>query len=214
MTILALRHDAWRRPFVVLAATLLALILAAQPARGAETQGPDEARQFLQTFGQRAVGMLADTSLSESQRESAFRALIRAGFEIDTIGKLVLGRHWKTASESQRREFSALFEDYVVFTTLERLSGYTGQVLEVGAARLTQNNKLVTVSSRIARGSGPAIRLDWRIRRTHRDWRIIDVVIEGVSMLQTHRAEFDAVIRNNGKGLDGLLQRLRTIVAA
>ena len=203
-----------------LTAAFLGLSLAATPALGGEVQlskaeeGPEQARAFLQSFGDRAVATLADAGMDQAQRREAFRGLIRSGFEVDTIGRLVLGRHWKTASEAQRSEFSRLFEDYVVVTTVKRLSGYAGEVLTVGAARPATQNGLVTVNSSIERNAGADIVLDWRLRYHEGSWRVIDVVVEGVSMLQTQRAEFDAVIRNNGAGIDGLLSKLRSIVQA
>lgn len=195
-------------------ALLLAFSLAIPSARAAEVQGPEGARQFLQSFGDQAVAALSAGSQSQEQRTEAFRGLIRSGFEIGTIGRLVLGRHWKRASEDQRAEFKQLFEAYVVVTTVRRLSDYSGEVLKVGAARPSAKNGLVTVRSSIARKAGSAIVLDWRLRHGDGGWRVIDVVVEGVSMLQTQRAEFDAVIRNSGQGLDGLLDRLRVMVQA
>lgn len=195
-------------------ALTLALGLAVSGARAAEVQGPEGARQFLQSFGDRAVAALSAGSQSQEQRTEAFRGLIRNGFEIDVIGRLALGRHWKSASDAQRAEFVQLFEAYVVVSTVRRLSDYSGEVLKVGAARPAAKNGLVTVRSSIARKAGAEIALDWRLRHGEGGWRVIDVVVEGVSMLQTQRAEFDAVIRNNGQGLDGLLDRLRVMVEA
>ena len=203
-----------RRGLGSLAVLMLIAALGTGEGRAAETQGPEQARKFLQTFGDQAVATLAAGGMTYQQRKDAFRGLIRSGFEIGTIGRLVLGRHWKSASEAQRVEFHRLFEDYVVVTTVKRLSGYSGEVLAVGAARPASSSGLVTVNSSILTGSGGKIALDWRLRYNEGAWRVIDVVVEGVSMLQTQRAEFDAVIRNNGQGLDGLLSKLRSLVEA
>ena len=197
----------------------LTLVLALTVAVGTNSASADdpaaEARSFLKTFSDQAVAALANGGLSPSERESTLKTLISNGFEIDTIGRLALGRHWKSATDSQRSEFKALFENYVTTATIRRLSDYSGEVLEIGRARTASNADLVSVASQIRNPNGGALGVEWRLRRTaDADWRIIDVVIEGVSMLQTHRAEFDAVIRSKGAGLEGLLDKLRSITRA
>ncbi len=66
------------------------------------------------------------------------------------------------------------------------------------------------VSSRIIRPGGPAVSVEWRLRADAGAWRVVDVVIEGISMALTQRAEYTAVIRASNNGLEGLLARLRT----
>jgi phospholipid transport system substrate-binding protein len=61
----------------------------------------------------------------------------------------------------------------------------------------------------VLRPDHPAVAVDWRLRRTAEGWRIVDVMIEGVSMTITHRSEFAAVISNSPGRIEGLLQKLR-----
>lgn len=196
-------------------AVALALSLAALPGQARADDSAKLARSFMQGFSDQAVAALTNPALSESDRQATLTALINNGFEIDTIGRLALGRHWKTATEEQRAEFRALFQSYVTSATIKRLAGYSGEVLELGKARLAGKRELVSIPSEIRSPGSKGIKVEWRLRRSaDSDWRIIDVVIEGVSMLQTHRAEFDAVIRKGGVGVEGLLAKLRSIVQA
>ena len=196
-------------------ALALALAVAALPSSALAEDPADEARAFLKSFGDAAVATLTDGRLSAEQREATLKDLINNGFELDTIGRLALGRHWKAATESQRAEFRGLFQSYVTNATVKRLSGYSGEELDLGPARVAGKSELVAVPSRISRPGEAGISVEWRLRRgADAKWRIIDVVIEGVSMLQTHRAEFDAVIRQGGGGLEVLLTKLRSIVRA
>ena len=191
----------------------LVLTLAALPGRALAGDPASDAQAFLQSFSEQAVATLANASLSDRERDTTLKSLLINGFEMKTIGRLALGRHWKRANDSQRSEYSDLFETYVTSATIKRLSGYSGEVLELGKARTAGKSELVSIPSQIRSPNGSSINVEWRLRHTaESDWRIIDVVIEGVSMLQTHRAEFDAVIRQGGSGLDGLLAKLRSIV--
>lgn len=153
--------------------------------------------------------MLADRSLSDSQREAGFRRLLERNFDLKRIGRFVLGKHWRRASRDERAEFHRLFDDFVIATYAARLGPYSGETLEVGTVR-GAGERGVTVTSRILRPQGEPIRLDWRLRRIGSGgWQIVDIVVEGVSLALTQRSEFDSVIRRSGGTIDGLLQVLR-----
>ncbi|MFQ6016672.1 MAG: ABC transporter substrate-binding protein, partial [Kiloniellaceae bacterium] len=105
-----------------------------------------------------------------------------------------------------------LFEALIVGTYARRLASYAGETLKVEGV-LRQNEKMAAVSSRVIRPKGQPIPIYWRLRRGKDDWRIVDVVVEGVSMALTQRAEFNAVIKRNGGRIEGLLEKLRETTA-
>ncbi len=186
-------------------ALLLAIILplAAAPARAA-----DDAAGFISDLGQRTVQILA-SKVSESERESKFRSIFDEGFDVPAISRFVLGGYWRTASETQRRDFIALFEAYVVHAYTVRFNDYGGEQLKVTAAR-PEGDDGSMVQSIIARPSGaPPLKVDWRVAKTDKGFKIIDVVVEGVSMAVTQRQEFASVIQRNGGQIDALLKILR-----
>jgi phospholipid transport system substrate-binding protein len=65
------------------------------------------------------------------------------------------------------------------------------------------------VHSKISTGKGPVIKVDWRLRRHAEGWRVVDIMVEGVSLALAQRAEFAAVIRGSGGRVSGLLAKLR-----
>ena len=131
-----------------------------------------------------------------------------AGFDVKATSRFVLGRYWRKANEAQREEFVGLFEDLIVATYLRRFSGYDGQTLEVDAIR-EENERMTAVASRILRQAGEPIRIDWRLMRRGESWRIVDVVVEGMSMAMSQRSEYAAVIKRDGGKIHGLLAKLR-----
>ena len=131
------------------------------------------------------------------------------GFDLPLIARFTVGRYWRSASEAEQAEFMAVFEDYLVATYAARLGNYSGQLLRVMNNRDLDENEVV-VSSEIQQGTAPAIKVDWRVRRTAATWRIIDISVEGVSMAVAQRSEFGAVIRAKGGKLPALTQLLRT----
>jgi len=193
-----------------IAVFVISSLLALGGARAADADASD-AKAFLRAFSDRAIAMLADDGLTDRERAREFRDLLQDGFDMPLISRAVLGRYWHTASAEQREEFVQRFEDFVVSFYGHRLGAYSGETLKLGAAHVRAKDALVR--SRVVRPKGPPLAVDWRLRRSGDDWRIVDVVVEGVSMTITHRSEFAAVIENHGGGVESLLQALRNKTA-
>ena len=202
----------WRRSVLMLSAVLLVLTLVAATARGTQAGASDEAAQFVRGFGDEAIAMLSNAALGPEEREREFRRLLTKRFHLKMIARFVLGRHWRRAEEAERDEFERLFEDYVVAAYARQFGNFAGEELKVGVGR-PQSDRIALVESRITRPQGEALRIQWRLRRDDGGWKIIDVVVEGVSMAATYRSEFSAVISSHGGQIAGLLEVLRTKTA-
>lgn len=166
---------------------------------------------FVQRLGDQATRVVSDATLLRSERRAALSQMLEDYFDLDLISRAVLGRHWRNATPEQRRSYRGVFKAYVLATYGRRLEGYAGETLEVGRAR-DEGRKGMLVSSRMHRPQGSPIAVAWRLRPDNGSWRVYDMVVEGVSMIMTHRGEFDAVIRQSGS-LEGLLEKLQTMTA-
>ena len=191
---------------------LLIALVWAPPAQS--QQDGQAAEAFIQGLGDRAIELLADPDATEDSLTIAFRDIFGESFDTNTIGRFVLGRHWNTASPEQRDEYLDLFNNFVVETYADRFSEYTGQQFLVRGSRPAGANDLIVSTRIVDPGGRPPITVDWRTRARDGQVRIIDVMIENVSMAITYRDEFNSVIRRQGGTLEGLLQALRQRVAA
>ena len=194
----------------VAAITLIVAVILGQ-AGPAQAATPDAAKGFIQDLGERALGMLRD-EVPAAERNREFRHLFTAGFDVPRIARFVLGRFWRRASDAQKREYVSLFEEYIVDTYAARFGTYSGESFQVGTAT-RKSRKETLVTSNIQRPDAPSIRVDWRVLDRGDKLKIVDVVVEGVSMAITHRSEFASVINNNGGRIDALLERLRAQIA-
>lgn len=182
----------------------VALLFGLQPARAQEAVSGSA--QFVSQLGDRAIDVLRSTGALE-QREASFRELLRQGFDLDFIGRFVVGRYAAGFTAEQSTEYQILFADYVLKTYSRRFGGYTGETLKVVGARAAGEQDTV-VTTRIDRPSGPPINCDWRVRAyAGGQYRIIDVTVEGVSMALTQRQEFASLMSNGGP--EALLVALR-----
>jgi phospholipid transport system substrate-binding protein len=186
---------------VAIAATLACMI---GPALASTS--PQGAAQFIQWLGDQAISTLGSSNSPLEQREESVRELMRQGFDLQFIGRFVLGRHWRKVTPDQRTQYQQLFANYILQTYSSHLGGYSGESLSITEAK-SAGSKDAIVKTRIVRPSAPPIDADWRVRAQGNQYVIVDVAVEGVSMAVTQRSEFASVIRNHG--FNGLLAALR-----
>ncbi len=208
------------RKFILLSLTAVTLTVTpviAAPSyfvAMAEQKTEKNARVLVENLGQEAVALLSNKELSTDAKRDGFDKLVSRDFDMKLIGRFVLGKHWRKASAEQKTEYQNLFKQYIITTYQKRIGEYSGENLKIVKAR-PLNKKEILVNSQIIRPSGPAIKLDWRVRTSKNgDQKIIDIVVENVSMALTHRDEFSSVISKNGGNVDGLIETLRKHIAA
>lgn len=176
------------------------LAVAAPTARASDVA--EEARAFVQTLADRVVAVAKNAGdLPADSVRAEFRALLSEGFDVPVIAQFVVGRFWRGATEDERAEFLRLFETMIVETYASQLTAYAGQAVSVVDSRV-DSPKIAVVTTALERAEGEPFRLGWRVR-TVDEMRIVDVIVEGVSLAQTQRAEYASVMKNNG-GLGGL----------
>lgn len=196
-----------RRALLVVLGGLAAAILL-PPRVATATTFEDGARAFVISLSDRALANLTDKTIPRPERIARFRALFNEHFAVKSIGRWVLGRHWRKATKSERREYLMLFEDLLVVSYVDRFAAYASTGLKI-TRTLVQSEKVATVYSRIVQHGGTAVRIAWRIGRRGGAYKVADVVIEGTSMSNTMRSDFGSIIRRRGGKVAGLIEALR-----
>lgn len=199
------------RPLVSrLTAITVALIVVVCVAGNARSAEADTPALFLEGFGNQAIKLLAETAPGEAKRETEMRRLLNEGFDIEFIGRFVLSRYWRSASEAERAEFRQLFEDYLIAAYGRRFGTYSGEKFVIGQT-FPQDDERAVVRSDVVRPSGDTMTVDWRVQRREGKWRVVDIMVEGVSMMVTQRSEFTALLQRENGSIAALNQRLRQL---
>ena len=200
-----------RRALAAAVIGLAVLLSAAGGLRAASDEDP--ALTFIQSLGDQAVSSLRDNLDSPFEvREAAFREVMVRGFDIPIVGRFVLGRHWRTATKEQRREYMAVFVDFIVRVYASRFDSYGGELFTARSVIDDESGDKIVRAQIVRPSGGDPIGVDFRVRMRDEGYKVIDVSVEGISMLHTHRVEFASVV--NRKGIDGLLGDLRARVEA
>jgi phospholipid transport system substrate-binding protein len=188
---------------------LVAIALTIPFAAGtARADGAQDAATFINNFGNKAIAQLTDPSLSDEELYKRFRVLFEEGFDVPYIAKSALGRFWPRASEQEKAEYSAAFEDYMVQVYAGKFRAYSGQTLEVTGGQPAPEGG-VTVASTVVKPDHPVTIIHWTVDSSGGKPKIRDIKIEGVSMITTYRDEFaNEILQRDGK-VAGLISALR-----
>lgn len=182
------------RSSVALGCALVACMLAgrARPARGAE--GPTA---VVQETADAVVAVLADKSLSVEQRRHKVEDIVYAHFDFETLSHLVLARNWKDLTPEQQKAFVEEFKRHLSVTYGKNVETYNNEKAVVTGDRAEARDDW-TVKTKIVRHNADDILVDYRLRKEGNEWRVIDVTIEGVSLVANFRAQFQEIISHDG----------------
>jgi phospholipid transport system substrate-binding protein len=167
------------------------------------------ARSFIDRVAGRGIGFLSDPKMTRDQQRAAFRGLLRDSFDLPTIGRFALGPYWRVATAQQRTDYQRLFEAMVIEVYAQRFSTYNGQQLKIDDAKQVNDTDAIVTSYILPKDGGERIKLEWRVRYNDGSYRIVDVIVEGVSMSVTQRSDFSSVIQRGGGDMSVLLDYLR-----
>ena len=189
-------------------AVLAAIVLALWAFTASGHEGVAE---FVRKLGQTAIHELAPDGITQAERETRFRALLQANFDLPRITRFVLGRYVRSATPEQMTEFTTLYEDLMTLTYARLFASYAGESFTVLREAGDPGSRYSLVLGQIGLPSGGApIALDWQILTSDDgSHRVVDLKVEGVSLAIAQRDEFTAVLDRNGGNIDALLDEIR-----
>jgi len=202
--------------FLALSLLISGLFTFSHACYAGAAAAPAPAAVFMQNMADTAMHYLNADNISEKEKTEHLRALLRDGFDIKTIGRFVLGKHWREASDDQRREYFTLFENMVLQSyqnrlTVDKVKSFT--ITKVMPGESGSQDSLV--SSVIVRQSDPEpTNVTWRVRMEEGRMKIVDVLVNGISSSITQRSDFDSVIMSGGGKFDALLATMRNFTSA
>lgn len=127
-------------------------------------------------------------------------------FDFDTMSKSVLGKNWREASKEQQAQFVSEFRTMLVRTYASALAKYRNQTIDYKPFRAQPGETRVTVKTQILQPGGPALPVDYVLKQTGDAWKVVDISIEGVSLVTNYRGQFSNELKQTD--MNGLIQRI------
>lgn len=150
-----------------------------------------------------------DGKLTEQEAKVTFRKILTDAFDLPTISKFTMGRYWRVATPAEQAEFTELLRTQILDKYADSVLSYSGNGHRVTSTK-PFNERDYGVAMKIDRGSEAAVDLTWRLRRIGKEFKVIDLSVEGISMSVTHRTEFGNIIERNGGKVQALLDALKS----
>lgn len=142
-----------------------------------------------------------------ARTEEIVKSLALPYFDTNALARRVLSRHWKAASPVQQQRFSDEFAAYMVRFYAKAFASYNGEMVDLNSNVETDNKGIATVKTTIVRRSGTDTPVNYKMQQQKDGaWKIVDVVVEGISLVQSKRDEYSGVI--TAQGLDKLIDQL------
>ena len=170
-----------------------------------------EEENFVTSFADSAISILSNDTISDSERTSSFTELVMSSIDLNLISKFVLSKAWKNASDEQKENYLIAFKDYFVSSYANKLDQYTGERVDVIGSQ--EAGKYVIVESNIVREGTDTLKINlkWRLLNKNNQIKIIDLNIEGISLVIAQREEFQSFLSNNDYDLDKLIEKIVSV---
>lgn len=167
--------------------------------------------KFVSNFADNAISILSNDSLDASQKNIQFTELVMSSIDMNLISKFVLSKYWKLATDDQKKAYLAAFKQYFISSYANKLDQYSGEKVIIVSSNAAK--KFVIVKSNIVRDGTDTLKieLDWRLLTRDSQTKIIDLSIEGISLIIAQREEFQSFLANNDNSLDALINKLNSI---
>jgi phospholipid transport system substrate-binding protein len=182
---------------------MIPLAMSLTPLASAENHDATRVIEKLQTA--LLTVMKGGEKLGYKGRYDQLEPVIRASFDMPFISKTVLSKHWGTFNEGERSRFVETFTKLGIATYAANFDSYSGERFKVISEKEVSGGRIL-VQTHLIKSDGGKVQLDYLLHRTDGEWRVINVVAEGVSDLALKRADYSNFLKN--KSLEALIAKL------
>lgn len=172
-----------------------------------------KAEGFIKKTTAEGIEQIINANISQAEKDKRFYALLNNALDLDFIGQFVLGRNWRAATPQQRDQFISVYRDLNIATWSKRFNEFKGKNFVFTGTTPSTSKGQIFVNSVVPMDQGEPAKVLWRVREKNGTYKIVDIVIEGVSLAQASRSEYTAFIKNNPGGIDALITNLKEKLA-
>jgi len=170
----------------------LAILLLVQPVWLAAGVPGDQVRQTTD----KVLAILKDPQLKgeskKNERRDKLKELIYQRFDFTEMARRSLGSEWRRRSPEEQKEFVKLFTGLLERTYLDNIESYNGEKFRY--LKEQEDNNHAQVDTKIIDNKGQEFSINYRLHKVNGDWKVYDVVIEDISLVNNYRSQFNRVL--------------------
>ena len=168
------------------------------------------AEKFVQKMTDEGIEDIINANISQAEKQTRFKKLFNEALDLDFIGKYVLGRYWRIATPEQKKEFISTYRELNTKIWSERFDEFKGKNFVFKGTNPSNSAGQVFVNTIVPMEQAEPATVVWRVKQTGNSFKVIDIIIEKVSLTMANRNEYTAFIKNNGGNVDALISNLKT----
>ena len=167
--------------------------------------------EFVTKFANEAITILGSEQISKNEKNNKFTNLVMSAIDLNLISQFVLSKTWKSATDDQKERYISAFKKYFINSYANKLDQYSGEKIIVNGSE--EAGKYVIVDTDIIREGTSTLKvnLKWRLLNKNDDIKIIDLNIEGISLVIAQREEFQSFLLNNDGDLEALIDKIVSV---
>ena len=170
-------------------------------------------KKFIEELIGDAIETLADKNISKADKSKKIETIALENVDIDALGMYTLGEIRKTLDQDKLKRYKYLFQKYFLKSLTSRLSDYSQQKFEVISADQKSETYTIVSSKITSSSSQPEIKIDWRVYTKDPAKPLIrDLVVEGLSLAKTQKAEFTSILSSNNYDINILFLKLEEFI--
>ena len=156
--------------------------------------------EYVQVSTEKVLSILRDPSGDRDSKWQQISQLIYERFDIQSMSQSILATNWKSATPEERRQFVDYLSQYIESTYRSKIEAYTNQKVQYLGEKINGDRAVVVT---VIQTDATEIPVNYKMKKNNDEWFVYDVVIEGVSMINSYRRTFSTIVKN--EGMDGLL---------
>ena len=167
--------------------------------------------EFVAKFANEAITILGSEQISKNEKNNKFTNLVMSAIDLNLISQFVLSKSWKSATDDQKERYISAFKKYFINSYANKLDQYSGEKIIVNGSE--EAGKYVIVDTNIIREGTDTLKINlkWRLLNKNDDIKIIDLNIEGISLVIAQREEFQSFLLNNDGDLEALIDKIVSV---
>ncbi|MFW0777688.1 MAG: MlaC/ttg2D family ABC transporter substrate-binding protein [Rickettsiales bacterium] len=190
----------------IISSLLVTVALTLGLTQAANATSAESAGKYVESLGNKAVGIISSEKLSKDSKQKKLEKIFSSNVDIPWVGRFVMGRYWRKATDKQKKDYLKAYEDFVVSHYAARFAEYSGGKFNITETRDAGDDEYTVSMEMLNDDNSEPVYVDYKVRNEKGRFKVFDVIVEGVSMITTQRSEFSAVIGN--KGIDTLIDKL------
>ena len=167
------------------------------------------AEQFVKNVTKDGIENIINANIPQKEKDDRFEKLFNNALDLKFIGQFVLGRYWRTASPAQREAFIDAYRELNIQTWSKRFDEFKGRKFIFQGTTPSNSANQVFVNTEVPMDQGAPAKVVWRVKQTGDSYKIVDIIIENVSLAITARNEYSAYIKKAPNGVDDLIKDLQ-----